>query len=232
MNGVDVNGNWILLSYLLSSLSLCLIPPQPKGPMPKNESDVASDFYGFLSNFYNIFETMKHKDLFLFGESYAGMSCLTTTRMGVFLFRWMPHMLSSLSLLHHYLVGMYVPSIARTIYLENKQLPQKDEMPLKGIALGNGWIDASVQGPAVIDYAWWHGLIDFPTKQTLHQEFEQCFKQRVVKDTRLHHFTTPDECGIMEAVQVAAGMGVTSKLSGPNIYDVTTWDRCVLYHCV
>jgi len=40
--------------------------------MPHNETDVASDFYGFLNNFYNVFADMKKKDLVIFGESYAG----------------------------------------------------------------------------------------------------------------------------------------------------------------
>lgn len=44
-----------------------------QGPMPKNETHVANDFYGFLSNFYQIFPEMLSKDLYIFGESYAGM---------------------------------------------------------------------------------------------------------------------------------------------------------------
>lgn len=163
------------------------------GPMPHNETDVASDFYGFLNNFYNVFADMKKKDLVIFGESYA---------------------------------GMYVPSIARKIHHENKKRKNtpEQEIPLQGIALGNGWIDATVQGPAVIDYAWWHGMIDLETKNNLQAQLKLCHEEGIVADKRLHKFNTPDECGTLEAVQAAAGKGVKPDLTGPNIYDVTTWD--------
>ena len=39
---------------------------------------------------------------------------------------------------------------------------------------GNGWIDPIVQGPATIDYSWWHGLIDGPTRENLFKEWEDC----------------------------------------------------------
>ena len=61
--------------------------------------------------------------------------------------------------------GMYVPSIARQIYTENKKEDTK-KMNLKGIGIGNGWMDAKVQGPMVIDYAWWHGMVSSPIQQS------------------------------------------------------------------
>jgi len=42
------------------------------GPMPDWEGDIANDMVVFLSNFFNVFPTMKTKKLFFFGESYAG----------------------------------------------------------------------------------------------------------------------------------------------------------------
>lgn len=231
-----------------------------------NETDVGRDFYGFLQNFYDIFDrpeegspasetkpapanttAWRDKPLYLFGESYA---------------------------------GMYVPSIAHYVYHENKkhnddkqqqQKPEQQEpsrppidvsnpprsrsmksrtIPLAGIALGNGWMNALVQGPAVIDYAWWHGMIDTATVHALHQEWDNCqynFKQEQKQEHHHHHrddnsndpssmrqrergeprpfhrFTVPDECGILEAVLAAAGAGAVSW-GAPNAYDVTTWD--------
>jgi carboxypeptidase C (cathepsin A) len=194
-----------------------------------NETDVARDVYGFLSNFYTIFgptndETTtttdwSRKQLYLFGESYA---------------------------------GMYVPSVAHYIYEQNQALKRNNKhsasaeqqqhpqysasMPLAGIALGNGWMNALVQGPAVIDYAWWHGLIDSATKRNLHQEWDNCKDTATDTDENVrtrhhpnepypfHRFTVPDECGILGAVLSAAGTGQV-QWGGPNAYDVTTWDE-------
>lgn len=152
------------------------------GPMPRDESDVAKDFAGFLEHFYQVFDDWKPKRLFFAGESYA---------------------------------GMYVPSIARYLH-------RHSDANLHGIALGNGWMDAKVQGPAVIDYAWWHGMIDRPTQQTLHRAWKACQTGEKLPEW-LHDFTTPDECGIMSAVLQAAGADVVDW-GGPNAYDVTTWD--------
>lgn len=99
---------------------------------------------------------------------------------------------------------------------------------LSGIGLGNGWVDARVQGKAVIDYAYWHGMIDSTTKDTLHNQFQVCLDGGVPKPSPpFHAFNTPDECGTMGAVLAAAGAGALGGAwsGGPNTYDVTTWDR-------
>jgi hypothetical protein len=84
-------------------------------------------------------------------------------------------------------------------------------------------MDGRIQGSTVIDYAFWHGMIDMATRTLLHQEWQKC----VVRGTRmaspLHPFTTPDECGIMDAVLKASGKGLLPQRN-PNTYDVTTWD--------
>jgi carboxypeptidase D len=69
--------------------------------------------------------------------------------------------------------GYYVPSIAHKIHTENKA-EKRRKMNLEGIGLGNGWMDAKVQGPVVIDYAWWHGMIDSTTRDALHAVWENC----------------------------------------------------------
>ena len=100
------------------------------GDFPKDEHDVSTDMYAFMQNFYRVFPHLQTYDFYVTGESYA---------------------------------GMFIPSIARRFHLENKKKVDDDNrivIPLKGASLGNGWIDAKIQGPAVIDYSWWHGLID------------------------------------------------------------------------
>jgi len=120
---------------------------------------------------------------------------------------------------------MFIPSIARHFNLENKKVksePNRIPIPLKGASLGNGWIDAEIQGPAVIDYSWWHGLIDKPTRDALHTEWGNCMDvwQGRVKENKpptppFHNFNVQDDCAIMWGVLEASGF--------PNAYDITTW---------
>jgi hypothetical protein len=85
-----------------------------------------------------------------------------------------------------------------------------------------GWMDAMVQGPVVIDYAYWHGMIDSTSRDNLHAAWEDC-KDGFKLDPPLHDFTVPDECNIMGATIQAAGAGLFDDMA-PNVYDVTTWD--------
>lgn len=121
--------------------------------------------------------------------------------------------------------GMYVPSIAHYIHQQNKK--GMKPINLSGIAIGNGWIDAMTQGPAVIDYAFWHGMIDSPTKDKLWKVWDMCEKKMHMK-APFHDFTTPDECAVVGNVMDLAGDSVFPKsdLYAPNQYDVTT---CKLY---
>ena len=118
---------------------------------PDNEHDVSTDLDAFLQNFYKVFPRFKPFSFYVMGESYA---------------------------------GMFVPSVARHIHVANKHALAAREngadhverfiVPLAGASLGNGWIEASTQGPAVIDYSWWHGLIDQPTRDALHTAWDNC----------------------------------------------------------
>eukprot|EP00980_Cylindrotheca_fusiformis_P016038 scaffold4724_cov108-Cylindrotheca_fusiformis.AAC.3 len=117
--------------------------------------------------------------------------------------------------------GMYVPSIAHKIHRENK-LAKHPKINLKGIGLGNGWMDAIGQGAAGIDYAYWHGMIDSTSRDNLHAAWEDCKAGKKVNPP-LHDFTVPDECNIMGATMEAAGAGLFDYMA-PNVYDVTTWD--------
>ncbi len=113
--------------------------------------------------------------------------------------------------------GMYVPSMAH--YIHEKATSDDPKINLKGIALGNGWVDAVKQGPLVIDYAWWHGMIDTVYRDALWSAWADCINGSI--SSPFHKFTVPDECGIMGAVLEAAG---AKDGQSPNTYDVTTWD--------
>lgn len=119
--------------------------------------------------------------------------------------------------------GMFVPSIAHTIYLKNQEASTK-KINLEGIGIGNAWMDARTQGSTVIDYAFWHGMIDVATRTFLYKEWDKCLTRGSVMTAPLHSFTTPDECGIMDAVLRASGKGLLPHRN-PNTYDVTTWDK-------
>ena len=112
--------------------------------------------------------------------------------------------------------GMFVPSVARYIHRANKEHPENLQIQLAGAALGNGWMDAEVQGPATIDYSWWHGLIDEPTRNALHVEWKNCFEKMQAGSPPFHPFDVQDDCGIMWGILQASG--------NPNAYDITTWD--------
>ena len=134
-----------------------------------------------------------------------------------------PHMREKrLYLVGESYAGMYVPSMAH--YIMMKASNNDPEIPLQGIALGNGWVDAVKQGPFVIDYAWWHGMIDTVYRDALWRVWDDCVdsSSKTVMSSPFHEFTIPDECGIMAAVLEAAG--ATDGGQSPNTYDVTSWD--------
>jgi carboxypeptidase C (cathepsin A) len=188
--------------YAWTKATTMIYPEQPIGTgfsygmYPEDENDVAADLYHFMQNFYSIFDHLKDYKLFIMGESYA---------------------------------GMFLPSVGRYFHLQNEELKKAGSLLDKnfvhinigGVAIGNGWMNGFVQGPAVIDYSWWHGLIDEPTRNSLHNVFAACMDQWNGKETELpppfHPFNVQDDCAIMWGVLEAAG--------NPNAYDVTTWVR-------
>lgn len=186
--------------YAWTNATVMLYVEQPAGtgfstgPEPLAELDLSGDMHSFLQNFFDIFDDLRPKPFFIFGESYA---------------------------------GMYVPSIAHYIFKANSKKRGSSSadrrINLAGIALGNGWIEARTQGPAVIDYAWWHGMIDSNTRSLLHEQWELCVEDSDELDPTFHEFTIPDECGIMGEVLRAAGAGLLNDRD-PNTYDVTTFD--------
>ena len=177
----------------------------------RTEKNVAHSFYAFLQNMYSVFgEDLAKKEVYITGESYA---------------------------------GMYIPSIAHEIHLQNKimslspatpgvvdasvipQLQDKIDssrisrvIPIRGLAIGNGWIDAKIQASTYVDYAWWHGMIDLQDYRGLKAKWEECIQNKILDSSEVpfHSFTTSDECGISGAVMKASG--------NEFMYDVTSYD--------
>lgn len=111
--------------------------------------------------------------------------------------------------------------MAHYIHQRNKRGRPKDEyhLNLGGIALGNGWVDAVVQGGSIIDWAWWHGMIDSVTRDILYREWDHCIQKGPKEPLPFHAFTVPDECGMMGVVAKAAGAGLLPRGLAPNMYD-------------
>jgi len=87
-------------------------------------------------------------------------------------------------------------------------------------------MDSRVQGPATIDYAYWHGMIDSTTRDALWARWGHCFKAKEGNEPApFHDFNTPDDCAMSEGALMAAGAKLwPTHIKGPNQYDVTTWD--------
>jgi cathepsin A (carboxypeptidase C) len=64
--------------------------------------------------------------------------------------------------------GKYLPQLAIRI------LEHSSSIPLKGIILGDPWINPKLQLQANMNYAFYHGLIDTKEKQELNQLYQQC----------------------------------------------------------
>ncbi|XP_044761245.1 venom serine carboxypeptidase-like [Coccinella septempunctata] len=64
--------------------------------------------------------------------------------------------------------GKYVPVIAHAIFKKNENLPDSFKINLKGVIIGNGWLDP-VNQMDIGEYAFQHGLVDINTKTTMDQ---------------------------------------------------------------
>ncbi|KAJ9189306.1 hypothetical protein P3X46_000616 [Hevea brasiliensis] len=64
--------------------------------------------------------------------------------------------------------GHYVPQLAYTILQNNKKTNQTI-INLKGIAIGNAWVDDLKDAKGVYDYLWSHALISDETKEAIHK---------------------------------------------------------------
>ena len=162
------------------------------GPIPNDEDDISRDVYNFLINFFNTFQHMKRKELFVWGGSYSGMHVPAIARR------------------------IYLENQKK----KKKDDDDSSNMPMNlvGIGLGNAWLDPNIQAPAAVDFAWSHGMIDMTTRDTFHKYWKDC-RRGLAVDPPMHPFDMPDECGLDEIVLQAAGEGLFTDQS-PNCYDI------------
>ncbi|EGO27752.1 carboxypeptidase KEX1 [Serpula lacrymans var. lacrymans S7.9] len=115
--------------------------------------------------------------------------------------------------------GQYIP------YFANAILASSIQVPLRGIAIGNGWIDARSQYPAYLDYAVKHGLVE--------DNSEQYRKGKQTTDECMAEFNSitgpePIHVGICEGLALSIPSNnqkiVDGKLTCTNVYDVRLQD--------
>ncbi|WRT69408.1 uncharacterized protein IL334_006393 [Kwoniella shivajii] len=124
--------------------------------------------------------------------------------------------------------GQYIPYFADGIL----KSPEMGDFPLKGIAIGNGWIDPIQQYPGYVDFAYEKGLIKHgtPEAEKMDSALKNC-QDSMTKYT--DPFKTPsniDHCGeVMDSVTDAYIQELNGKKVCMNVYDVRLvddWPAC------
>lgn len=69
--------------------------------------------------------------------------------------------------------GKYIPQLAMRIIVSN-QTQQAPHIQLKGIIIGDGWVDPKLQQSTDADFAYSHGLIDPAAYLEIKRYYEQC----------------------------------------------------------
>jgi len=69
--------------------------------------------------------------------------------------------------------GHYVPAFAAYVVQQNAAKKGMN-IPLKGIAVGNGWVDPLIQAGSYAPYAYFHGIIDKSTLDQANADYVTC----------------------------------------------------------
>ncbi|KAG1806423.1 alpha beta-hydrolase [Suillus plorans] len=114
--------------------------------------------------------------------------------------------------------GQYVPYFADAI------LSSELRMPLRGVAIGNGWIDGRNQYPAYLDYAVTHGLVDESSQhyKDSKEETNRCMAEFRSATTEPIHL---DQCeGLLYYILKSKSRTVDGQPKCVNVYDVRLED--------
>ncbi|KAJ1396950.1 Serine carboxypeptidase, serine active site [Sesbania bispinosa] len=124
--------------------------------------------------------------------------------------------------------GHYVPQLADIILSNNKLRKNHTVINLKGIAIGNGWIDDVMCTKGMYDYFWTHALNSDETHEGIekHCDFEngnftsECYKYQSIAD---------DEVGSLDIYNVYAPPCDSAAIktgATPSTYSGTNFDPC------
>ncbi|XP_004499087.1 serine carboxypeptidase 1-like isoform X2 [Cicer arietinum] len=122
--------------------------------------------------------------------------------------------------------GHYVPQLAHLILSNNKQMKNHTVINLKGIAIGNGWIDDNLCTKGMYDYFWMHALNSVETHEGIEKNCDfgnfnftsECVKYQNIAD---------DELGNIDIYNIYAPLcnsSATKTAASPTTY--SGFDPC------
>lgn len=162
--------------------------------------EVATAMLKFLDNYFSVFPDQRLTDLYIAGESYA---------------------------------GQYIPYIADAIVRRNKEINDNQEnskyIGLKGIMMGNAWVDPRSQYGAYRDYAYEKGLVQrgTATASKLESYNRQCENtlKKLDKDVPIHVNACENILDvILEELYLATGLPASDPKACLNMYDIRLTD--------
>ncbi|KAG8720448.1 Cell death protease [Ceratobasidium sp. 395] len=117
--------------------------------------------------------------------------------------------------------GQYIPYIADALLKTSST-----KAPLRGVAIGNGWIDGRSQYPAYVDFALEKGLIKRGTKEfeKVDKQMQRCWKALNATSEAKDTVNVGDCEGVMNSVTDALVTSVNGKQMCLNVYDIRLSD--------
>lgn len=164
--------------------------------------EMAEDMITFLDNYFTIFPEQQRHEIYIAGESYA---------------------------------GQYIPYLADAINKRNKNLTDHPELSgdlshinLKGLLIGNGWIDPATQYLSYVPFAYQSGLVKHGSD--IAAAIEQKQRECVQSLSKLPSITINNqECDmvldtLLQELFQATKLKNTDSRACVNIYDVRLTD--------
>jgi carboxypeptidase C (cathepsin A) len=130
----------------------------PKDRYAHSEKELSRQFYLAIQGFLDRHRKEKYREcpLYITGESYC---------------------------------GKYIPNMATEIMIQNGKLEKKEKDPgyinLKGLAIGDGWINPELQTKTQLDYAFQMGFVDTFQKQEImkmYDKFSLLMRQKKMRE--------------------------------------------------
>ncbi|RHN77358.1 putative carboxypeptidase D [Medicago truncatula] len=121
--------------------------------------------------------------------------------------------------------GHYVPQLAHLILSNNKKRKNHKMINLKGIAVGNGWIDDNFCTKGMYDYFWMHALNSDQTHKGIekHCDFR---KFNVTNECVGYENIADDELGNIDVYNIYAPVCNSSATKYGASYSVSNVDPC------
>lgn len=115
--------------------------------------------------------------------------------------------------------GKYIPNIAHTIKTKNEATPAEQQIHLKGLAIGDGWMYPELQTQLQINYGYEMGFIDTRQKAAVEQLYD-AFKAAMSRKDPVAAFNLGNN----------VSNTVLNYGGNPDIYDVRRWSDLSIQH--